>query len=86
MLSLWLIERSDKNIIRDEFKHRYGTIVAEIDIAKSFYCRYYYPLQMIRGMIYVVLLVAFSDYPKIQLVSIPVLLNFPVYLAAILSE
>ena len=77
---MWLVETPDEEVEKDEFKESFGTLLEEMDLKKDFYCRYYYPLYMMRRIVYSLLLVIGDGYPMIQLIIIPPLLCFPVFL------
>ena len=76
--SMWLIETSDRRIEKPAFKERYGSLIEELDLKRDYFCRYYYPIYMIRRTFYAIALVGADGLPYPQLILIPVFLGFPV--------
>ena len=78
--SFYLVEIPAAKMAGESFKISYGAIVAEIDVNKNLYCRYYYPLHLLSALTFSMILVIFTSQPMMQLGSISLLLNFPVSL------
>ncbi len=78
VVSLWLVEIPNTELVKPQFKESCGTIIEDIDIYESFMCRYYYPLYLFRRTLYAVVIIVLIDYPMVQLLLIPAFLLFPV--------
>ena len=81
-----MIESPNESLVKLEFKDAYGTIIEGVNVTPGSYSQYYYPIYMIRRMIYAILLVALAEYPKVQLILIPLLLNYPVFLLSFMNN
>jgi len=79
--SFWLVERPLKVLRSKAFKERYGNIVEDLIVRKKhLVARYYYPIYLIRRIIYAVVLIVLYEYPKIQMGLIIFVTTGPMFL------
>ena len=77
---LRLIETEDEEIRKQDFKEKYGTIVEGISIRGIYWDKAFYPLFLMRRIIYSAILTTMITYPVVQLALCIVLGVIPVML------
>jgi hypothetical protein len=65
---LRLIETDDEDIKKEVFKAKYGTIVEGIAITGIYWDKAFYPLFLMRRLLYSAILTTMISYPTVQLV------------------
>jgi len=79
--SFHLVEKSSSVLETNEFKETYGNIVEDLKVKKGrLWPRYYYPIYLIRRLVYAVVLIVLIDYPFIQLWLIIFVTTIPILL------
>ena len=61
LIAFVLAEKSDYDIVKSEFKEKYGVIIEGINIDLGIAYISYYALFFLRRLVYVIILVAFYD-------------------------
>ncbi len=83
VITLNLIETPAEIAKSTEFKESYGTVLDSLKVEDQeegiSFTRYYYPFYMIRRLLYVIILVVPIQYPRLQLLLIPICVSFPVF-------
>ncbi len=63
----------------ERFMSRYGTMVEEVHYKQSILALYFYPIYILRRLLYAVTLIVGRDYPIAQLLITIFVLILPVY-------
>lgn len=74
--SFYLVEETDKFLRSPRFKASYGTILEDIKIGK--YSNFYYPIYLMRRIVYPGIIIFMCDYPTCQLITIIAITILPV--------
>jgi len=78
LVVFWIIETPDKFINSKKAKKKYGTLIEDLKIKKSFILIAYYPLYLIRRLAFLLILILQLEMPIAQLIEIILLTNIPV--------
>lgn len=77
IICIRLVETPNEDVAQAEFKDSYGSITDDVRI-ESAACKQYYPIYMIRRIVYALILIALAEYPVIQLIIVPIVVVVPV--------
>ncbi len=62
----------------EPFKETFGTVVEDLRADGPFLCVYYYPLYIVRRLVFVAILIPLGNYPLFQLAATLLLVLVPV--------
>ena len=80
-ITLFLLEKPIPQLTEESFIEKYGTLIEGLNLTtkkRSYWIKAYYPLFLIRRLMYSACLVSFMSYPKVQLFLCFLLLVVPV--------